>query len=137
MPDTSLTFSAIGRQRLTTFAFCSGLGGQTKGFKKARIRLGGLTAQWACIGAVDSDPAAIRDFERLTGARGTVLDLFDRDQYEQFHGHPPPPGWREATAEDIRRAAGYEVPDCVTISAPCKGLSGLRRNDERRGNTKK
>lgn len=125
MPDTSLSSPFIGRQRLTVFSFCSGLGGQTIGFQRAAIRVGGMHARWECIGGIDSDPAGLADFERLTGARGTLLDLFDRDQYEAFHGHPPPPGWREATAPDIRRAAGYQVPDCVTISAPCKGISGL------------
>lgn len=125
MPDTSLPFPIVSRQRLTVFSLCCGLGGQTKGFQKARVRIGPIDARWECIGGIDSDPAGLRDFERLTGTRGTLLDLFDRDQYEAFHGHPPPPGWREATAEDLRRAAGYEVPDCVTISAPCKGISGL------------
>jgi site-specific DNA-cytosine methylase len=125
MPDTILSTPRLGQQRLTVFSFCCGLGGQTRGFQKAAIRLGAISARWHCIGGIDSDPAGLRDFERLTGAKGTLLDLFDRDQYEQFHGHPPPPGWREVTADDIRAAAGYEVPDCVTISAPCKGLSGL------------
>ncbi len=124
MPDTTLP-RPYGQQRLTVFSLCCGLGGQTRGFQKARIRIGPIDARWECIGGIDSDPAGLRDFERLTGARGTLLDLFDRDQYQAFHGRPPPPGWREATADDLRRAAGYEVPDCITISAPCKGISGL------------
>ncbi|KVE42790.1 hypothetical protein, partial [Burkholderia sp. BDU5] len=37
----------------------------------------------------------------------------------------PPAGWREATPEDVRRAAGYQHPHCVFISSPCKGASGL------------
>ncbi|MBS7675480.1 hypothetical protein KIN13_18905, partial [Vibrio cholerae] len=37
----------------------------------------------------------------------------------------PPLGWTEATPEDIRRAAGFQDPDTVFISSPCKGASGL------------
>lgn len=67
----------------------------------------------------------LRDFERLAGVPGTLLDLFTRDQYVRFHGKEPPAGWREATPEDIRRAAGGRRPDAVFISSPCKGASGL------------
>jgi site-specific DNA-cytosine methylase len=54
-----------------------------------------------------------------------VLDLFDRSQYEAFHGRTPPAGWTEATTADIHRAAGHERPHIVFLSAPCKGFSGL------------
>ena len=37
------------------------------------------------------NPEAIADFEKLAGTRGTVLDLFDREQYRDFHGTEPPP----------------------------------------------
>lgn len=46
----------------------------------------------------------------MTGVKGTLLDLFTRDQYMRFHGKEPPRDWREATPEDIRRAAGNEFP---------------------------
>ncbi len=104
--------------------FC-GLGGGAAGFNQGHARVGSLQARFRCLGGVDSDPAAIRDFERLAGAPGTVLDLFSREQYTAFHGHEPPEGWREATPEDIRRAAGGERPHIVFTSAPCKGFSGL------------
>ncbi|MBF3129436.1 DNA cytosine methyltransferase, partial [Pseudomonas aeruginosa] len=80
---------------------------------------------WVCLGGIDVDPAGLRDFERLAGVPGTLLDLFTRDQYIRFHGKEPPAGWREATPEDIRRAAGGRRPDAVFISSPCKGASGL------------
>ncbi|MGU1737677.1 DNA cytosine methyltransferase, partial [Pseudomonas aeruginosa] len=80
---------------------------------------------WVCLGGIDVDPAGLRDFERLAGVPGTLLDLFTRDQYVRFHGKEPPTGWREATPEDIRRAAGGRRPDAVFISSPCKGASGL------------
>ncbi|WP_390342314.1 DNA cytosine methyltransferase [Variovorax boronicumulans] len=102
-----------------------GLGGGAKGFNKANPRVGSMQAHFRCIGGIDVDPAAIRDFERLAGARGTVLDLFDRDQYRAFHEKEPPTGWHEATPADVQRAAGGERPHVVFLSAPCKGFSGL------------
>lgn len=104
--------------------FC-GLGGGAKGFNQAEARVGNLQARYRCLGGVDVDPAAIKDFERLAGVPGTVLDLFTREQYIAFHGHEPPSGWREAAPDDIRRAAGYEHPHIGFTSSPCKGLSGL------------
>ena len=84
-----------------------------------------MTATWRCIGGIDNDPAAARDFEKLVGTPCTVMDLFTREQYTAFHGAEPPAGWREVTPDDVRRAAGYEHPHCVFISSPCKGASGL------------
>lgn len=107
------------------FHLFAGLGGGAKGFNQAQPRVGNLQAKFRCIGGVDVDAAAIRDFERLTGAPGTVLDLFDREQYRDFHGCEPPEGWREATPQDIQRAAGNERPSIVLLSPPCKGYSGL------------
>ncbi len=104
--------------------FC-GLGGGAKGFNQARPRVGNMVAQFRCLGGIDVDAASIRDFGRLTGVPGTVLDLFDRDQYRDFHGAEPPADWREAGTADIHRAAGGERPHIVFLSAPCKGFSGL------------
>lgn len=104
--------------------FC-GLGGGAKGMNMGRAQVGHVSAKFRCIGGVDSDAAAIRDFEKLAGCKGTVLDLFSREQYTAFHGQEPPDGWREATPDDIRRAAGYERPHIGFGSAPCKGFSGL------------
>ncbi|MBG5106397.1 DNA cytosine methyltransferase [Pseudomonas aeruginosa] len=113
------------KRTLYHFHFCCGLGGGAAGFNRARPRVGNVEAEWVCLGGIDVDPAGLRDFERLAGVPGTLLDLFTRDQYIRFHGKEPPPGWREATPEDIRRAAGGRRPDAVFISSPCKGASGL------------
>lgn len=108
------------------FHFCCGLGGGKKGFNRARPQLGTTAGVFRCIGGIDVDPASIRDFDQAgPGRPGTVMDLFTRQQYTAFHGNAPPPGWREATAVDIRRAAGNESPNVVFISSPCKGASGL------------
>ena len=107
------------------FHLFGAIGGGAKGFMRGKARVGNMTARPRCIGSVDVDAAANRDFKRLVGVDATTLDLFDRDQYVAFHGHQPPAGWREAMPEDIRKAAGYEYPHIVFLSAPCKGFSGL------------
>ncbi|MDI2707656.1 DNA cytosine methyltransferase [Pseudomonas aeruginosa] len=113
------------KRTLYHFHFCCGLGGGAAGFNRARPRVGNVEAEWVCLGGIDVDPAGLRDFERLAGVPGTLLDLFTRDQYVRFHGKEPPAGWREATPEDVRRAAQRKRPDAVFISSPCKGASGL------------
>jgi site-specific DNA-cytosine methylase len=113
--------------------FC-GLGGGALGFNRGRAEFDGLRAKARCIGGVDVSPAAIRDFESISGARGTVLDMFDREQYRTFHGAEPPPSWREASPQDIQRAAGYDRPHIVFLSAPCKGFSGLLSEERSKSN---
>lgn len=113
------------KRTLYHFHFCCGLGGGAKGFNHAKPVVGNLQANWECLGGIDVDPAGLRDFERLAGVPGTLMDLFTRDQYVRFHGKEPPQGWREATPEDVRRAARGRRPDAVFISSPCKGASGL------------
>lgn len=115
----------LAKRKLYHFHLCCGLGGGAKGFNRAKPIVGNMQAEWECIGGVDVDPAGLADFERLSGVKGTLIDLFTRDQYIRFHGKEPPAGWREATPEDIRRAAGGRRPDAVFISSPCKGASGL------------
>lgn len=104
--------------------FC-GLGAGARGFNRGTARVGNLQAAFRCLGGIDVSSAAIRDFGRLAGVPGTVLDLFDADQYAAFHGSASPSGWRAATAQDIQAAAGHERPHIVFLSAPCKGFSGL------------
>lgn len=104
--------------------FC-GLGGGAKGFNNGRAEVGSLKAKFRCIGGVDVDAASIRDFRRLAGVPGTVMDLFSREQYIAFHGSAPPAGWKEATPSDIRGAYSNESPHILFLSAPCKGFSGL------------
>jgi site-specific DNA-cytosine methylase len=107
------------------FHLFSGLGAGAKGMNAANPRVGNLQAVFRCLGGIDVDPAAVRDFGRLTGVTGTLRDLFDRSQYVDFHDREPPADWCEATPADIRRAAGNERPHIVFLSAPCKGFSGL------------
>lgn len=115
----------MSRAEIRHFHLFCGLGGGAKGFNMGEARVGQLEAEFRCLGGIDVDPAAMRDFHTLAGVLGTVMDLFDREQYLAFHGHEPPAGWREATPQDIQRAAGGERPHIVFLSAPCKGFSGL------------
>ena len=112
-------------REFTHFHFCCGIGGGAKGFNKANPRVGAMAARFRCLGGVDVSPAAIRDFNRIAGVPGTVMDLFSRGQYIAFHGKEPSADWREMGPADIRRAAGNERPNVVFISSPCKGASGL------------
>lgn len=115
----------LAKRVLKHFHLCCGLGGGAKGFNRAKPVVGNMQAEWQCLGGIDVDPAGLRDFQRLAGVPGTLLDLFTRDQYTRFHGKEPPAGWREATPDDVRRAAQNDNPDAVFISSPCKGASGL------------
>lgn len=123
----------IDFREVTHFHLFCGLGGGARGFNQGQARVGSLNARFRCLGGVDCDPAAIRDFGRLAGTPGTLLDLFDREQYCDFHGHEPPTDWREAAPEDLRRAAGNERPHIVFLSPPCKGFSGLLSEGKSKG----
>lgn len=104
--------------------FC-GIGAGAKGFNKARPSVGSVQGVFRCIGGIDVDWEAIADFGRLTGVAGTVLDLFDRSQYTDFHGREPGANWVEAGTTEIHKAFNWERPHIVFLSAPCKGFSGL------------
>jgi len=113
-------------ERIYTHAhlFC-GIGAGAKGFNQAQPRIGHLTGKFRCLGGIDVDAGAIDEFERQTGVKGTVLDLFNREQFEAFHGREPDADWREASPADLLAAFGSSTPDVVFTSAPCKGFSGL------------
>lgn len=111
--------------------FC-GVGGGAIGFNKGEARVGRFVAQFQCIGGIDSDASACRDFTRMVGTSASCIDLFNREQYERFHGKAPPAGWREASVDDVRKAAGGQRPDIVFTSPPCKGFSGLLSTERSR-----
>lgn len=100
-----------------------GLGAGAAGMNAANPRVGPLRGRFECAGGIDVDEGAIRNFERLTGVKGTVMDLFSEAQYRAFHQRAPDPSWREATPLDIRRVFGRL--DVLFASYPCKGFSGL------------
>lgn len=112
----------------TTFTslqlFC-GIGGGALGFQAARVEAQGLRGRFRTLAGIDCDAEACADFERLTGAKAALLDLFSREDYVAFHGKEPPPGWCEVQPAEILAACGGVHPDVVFLSPPCKGFSGL------------
>lgn len=104
--------------------FC-GIGGGALGFQMAREEWKGAVGTIETLAGIDVDPEACQDFENITGAPAIQMDLFSREQYRDFHGTEPPPGWREVTPFDIWRATGGVHPDIIFTSPPCKGFSGL------------
>lgn len=115
----------VPEQTFGVFHLFCGSGGGALGFAMARGEWRGIRGRFITLGGVDVDPEACQDFEMLTGVRATRLDLFAREDCVAYHGHEPPAGWKEATPEDLRAAAGYERPDVVFSSPPCKGFSAL------------
>jgi site-specific DNA-cytosine methylase len=112
-------------RQYTDFHFFCGSGGGALGFQRAHARVGRTAGSFRNLGGIDSDPKCCRDYTDLIGTEATCLDLFDEEMYWDFHGNPPPSGWREATPADVQNAAGREAPDVVFMSPPCKGFSGL------------
>lgn len=95
------------------------------GAKQATPEREGTRGRVVNIAGIDVNPRRCEQFTRLTGAPAYPMDLFTRDDYRNFHGQDPPPGWREVTPEDFRRIFGDTPPDIMTITAPCKGFSAL------------
>src|SRR6266404_3269412 len=86
--DSALATASTGsrsREIRHAHLFC-GLGGGARGFNRGVARVGCLTAQFRCLGGIDDDPAAVRDFSARVGTPATLLDLFSRDQYLDYHG---------------------------------------------------
>ena len=99
MNPTDNTFTA-------GFLAC-GSGLAALGSAQASAMLGLHSARCEVIGGVDIDPDCIADFERFTGARGTVADL------------------HTMTPTAMRAAFGGRRPDVMVCTYPCKGFSRL------------
>ena len=108
---------------LTAVALFGGGGLMSLGLESAQPGWRGVSARIHVVASVDAWPVASRVHEYLCpSSRAVTMDLFTREDYEAFHGHAPPPGWREATPADLR-ALCPEGPDILMTSAPCKGFS--------------
>lgn len=88
------------------FPFC-GLGAGALGFLRASVTLFDVESVFESIGGIDLDPAACRDFERLTGSPALCADI------------------AKLTVEMLIAFAGVDAPDVVFSSPPCQGYSGL------------
>ena len=113
-------------QEVTHFHLFGGSGSGAAGFKDANPSIGAIKGRMVLLGGIDVDPLACADFKMLNGVAQACVDLFSVEQYLAWHGHMPPEGWREATADTVRAAAQWQFPDLIFLSAPCKGFSGLQ-----------
>lgn len=103
-----------------------GIGGASLGLMESKIEAYGKVHSMKILCSIDFDPVACRNHDLLTGeATALQMDLFSRDQYIDFFGQEPADDWREMTPWDIWVAFGYQVPDYIFLSPPCKGFSGL------------
>lgn len=84
-----------------------GLGAGARGFLDARSRLFDFDLTFRCLGGLDFDAEACADFEYLTGVPSWCVDVLN------------------VTAAELRARYGRSAPDCVFLSPPCKGASGL------------
>jgi site-specific DNA-cytosine methylase len=99
--DKELVFTAA-------FPF-GGSGAGARGFLDATVTLPSFhtSARFDSVGSIDFDPLACADFEYLTESPARCADI------------------KALAPDDIRRAFGATAPDCVFMSPPCKGASGL------------
>ena len=96
---TRLVFKAL-------FPF-GGLGAGARGFLDAATHLFGRELAFECLGGIDNDAEACADFEYLTGSSAWHTSVED------------------ISPEALRLRYGELAPDCVFLSPPCKGASGL------------
>lgn len=98
-----------------------GIGGASAGYMRSKIEYGGKL-----LCSIDYDPVACLNHDTITGENtAVVMDLFTREQYIDWHGHEPPPEWREVTPWDMWVSFCYQIPYFLFTSPPCKGLSAL------------
>src|SRR3546814_3266397 len=86
----------VTQEEIITHAhlFC-GIGVGAKGFNKATPRVANIVGRYKCIGGIDVDAGAMRNYQKMTGHPGTVLDLFSLEQYRAWNDNDPPPGRSE------------------------------------------
>lgn len=97
-PET-MTYTAL-------FPF-GGIGAGARGFLDAQLRTTGVNARFQCVGGIDVDAGACRDFEYLTDSPALCADI------------------AAMTPDQLVAFAGRRAPDVVFMSPPCKGASGL------------
>ena len=74
----------IDRCEICHFPLFAGLGDEDKSFNAGSARVGNMITEFRCIGGGNVDAAAMCGLGRLAGVPGTVLDLFNREQYRAF-----------------------------------------------------
>lgn len=107
----------------TAVALFGGGGLLSMGLEEAQPGWRGVTGKIHVRASVDAWEQAAKVHQYLCpGSRSVVLDLFSRQDYEDYHGHAPPESWREVAPADLR-ALCPEGPDLLVTSPPCQGFS--------------
>src|SRR3546814_1958230 len=72
----------VTQEEIITHAhlFC-GIGVGAKGFNKATPRVANIVGRYKCIGGIDVDAGAMRNYQKMTGHPGTVLDIFRSEEH--------------------------------------------------------
>ncbi len=97
----------MNKHTFTAGFLFAGLGAGALGFLEAAAYLEQNGAKFRSLGGIDIDPLSCKDFEYLTKSKATVADL------------------STMSPADLRAAWGDTAPDCIFLSPPCKGFSGL------------
>lgn len=91
-----------------------GAGPGALGFLDAHVHVLGRSARFVSLGGIDVDPEACKDFVMLTKSPSLCVDI------------------AKLTPAELRAFAGPKAPDCVFLSPPCKGASGLLSEEKSR-----
>ncbi|WP_274362726.1 DNA cytosine methyltransferase [Paenibacillus thermotolerans] len=114
------------RTERTAAILFGGIGGFSRGLQESKVEAYGKVHSFEILCSIDYDPVTCHNHDLITGEKTAVnMDLFDRQQYIDWHGYEPPTEWREMTPYDVWKAFGEQVPDYIFLSPPCKGFSGL------------
>lgn len=89
------------------FHLCGAIGGGAKGFNRGQARVGNMVAKFRCIGSVDVDEAANRDFHRLVGVPATTRDRFGLVTVASEYYAIADIGMRMLTPRELFRAQGF------------------------------
>jgi site-specific DNA-cytosine methylase len=92
----------IEREVRHAHLFC-GISGGAMGFNRGEARVGSSFAKFRCVGGIDVDAAACRDFQSNAKARASCLDLFSLEQLRREAAADAPAG---AICPDRARTVG-------------------------------
>ncbi|WRH90911.1 hypothetical protein RCC30_19755 [Pseudomonas fluorescens] len=95
------------------FHMCCELGSGAAGFSDSKPTLGSVQAESQYLGGVDVDPAGLHGSQMMTGLSGTLMDLLTREQFTALNGQDLPSERKEATFNNMRRAASKEDPNAL------------------------
>lgn len=105
----------IDTREIRHFHLFCGLGGGAAGFNRSTARVGNLVGKFRCIGGIDVDAAAMRDFSTLELA--AIQSLVDPEEQLELDGLSDS-AWRE-------RIGNAVPPDAATAIGNVMGTTLL------------